>query len=230
MRTTPCGNETVGSDDWNVVQYQWQDYPEHLRLREHTATPASTPTPPHSRLRVDDIVALEGDVLNIELPIDLPIAEVQVQCLFSKGAPPRRCRISARCFRLKSPSCRLAGRPEFHSGHRGRRRARGPRDLHARPHGAVRHAEVATSELTVSIAPSDPLPHYPIADVRGIDGMACWSLLIPVSCAGGARVNTYPSGLRFTIIDPTSGIEVWSPVENFNYLVQEGDSGIQSIQ
>ena len=51
------------------------------------------------------------------------------------------------------------------------------------------------------------------------------SLLIPCELRGVVHgFNTYPSGLRFTIIDPTSGIEVWSPVENFNYLVQEGDS------
>ena len=49
------------------------------------------------------------------------------------------------------------------------------------------------------------------------------SLLIPCNCGVVHGFNTYPSGLRFTIIDPTSGIEVWSPV-NFNYLVQEGDS------
>ena len=36
--------------------------------------------------------------------------------------------------------------------------------------------------------------------------------------------NTYPSGLQFTIIDPTAGIQVFSAVDNFDYLVAEGDS------
>ena len=69
-------------------------------------------------------------------------------------------------------------------------------------------------------------PHYPIADVRGIDANGVLdSLLIPCELRGVVHgFNTYPSGLRFTIIDPTSGIEVFSPVDNFNYLVAEGDS------
>ena len=36
--------------------------------------------------------------------------------------------------------------------------------------------------------------------------------------------NDYPQGLRFTLIDPTSGINVFSPINNFGYEVQEGDS------
>jgi len=51
------------------------------------------------------------------------------------------------------------------------------------------------------------------------------SLLVPCELRGVVHgFNTYPSGLRFTIIDPTAGIDVFSPVDNFNYLVQEGDS------
>ena len=36
--------------------------------------------------------------------------------------------------------------------------------------------------------------------------------------------NDYPQGLRFTLIDPTSGINVFSPISNFGYEVEEGDS------
>jgi len=88
-------------------------------------------------------------------------------------------------------------------------------------------AEVLVDMVTVTIAPNDlGFPHYPIADVRGIDGNGVLdSLLIPCELRGVVHgFNTYPSGLRFTIIDPTAGIEVYSPVENFNYLVEEGDS------
>ena len=88
-------------------------------------------------------------------------------------------------------------------------------------------AEVTIEAVTVTIAPNDlGFPHYPIAEVRGIDNNGVLdSLLVPCELRGVVHgFNTYPSGLRFTIIDPTSGIEVFSPVENFNYLVQEGDS------
>ena len=36
--------------------------------------------------------------------------------------------------------------------------------------------------------------------------------------------NDYPTGLQFTLIDPTNGINVFSPVSDFGYTVQEGDS------
>jgi hypothetical protein len=36
--------------------------------------------------------------------------------------------------------------------------------------------------------------------------------------------NDYPQGLRFTLIDPTSGINVFSAINNFGYEVVEGDS------
>ena len=35
---------TVGSDDWDVVQFQWQDYPENTYDWDHTANPCGIDT------------------------------------------------------------------------------------------------------------------------------------------------------------------------------------------
>jgi hypothetical protein len=88
-------------------------------------------------------------------------------------------------------------------------------------------AEVFQDTVTIQIAPSDlGYPYYPIAEVRGINVIGGLdSLLVPCELRGVVHgCNTYPSGLQFTIIDPTSGIQVYSAVENFDYLVAEGDS------
>ena len=223
---------TVGSDDWNVVQYQWQDYPENTYdyFGEHTANPCGIDTnaTPTVGFGVDDIVAFEGDVLNIELPIDLPIAEVQVQVSVLEGGTATPVSDFGTLFPLEItfPQGWLAAQ-SFTVGIVDDVEPEGLETFTLVLTVLSGNAEVATSELTVSIAPSDlGFPHYPIADVRGIDGNGVLdSLLIPCELRGVVHgFNTYPSGLRFTIIDPTSGIEVWSPVENFNYLVQEGDS------
>ena len=163
---------TVGSDDWNVVQYQWQDYPENTYdyFGEHTANPCGIDTnaTPTVGFGVDDIVAFEGDVLRSSSPSTCPSPRCKSRCLFSKGAPPRRCRISARCFRLKSPSPQgwLAAQ-SFTVGIVDDVEPEGLETFTLVLTVLSGNAEVATSELTVSIAPSDLGFHYPIADVRG---------------------------------------------------------------
>ncbi len=72
----------------------------------------------------------------------------------------------------------------------------------------------------------DPYPHYQIAQVNGVDanGVAD-SANVAMSLSGVVYgVNLRPSGLQFTMIDATAGINVFnfSPVSAYN--VQEGDS------
>ena len=177
---------------------------------------------------IADIVAFEGDVIAVELPVDLLLADVDVEVSVLAGGTATPVADFGTLFplNLTFPQGWL-GAQSFTVGIVDDFEPEGLETFTLVLTILSENAAVAIGELTVSFAPSDlGFPHYPIADVRGIDGNGVLdSLLIPCELRGVVHgFNTYPSGLRFTIIDPTSGIEVWSPVENFNYLVQEGDS------
>ena len=87
--------------------------------------------------------------------------------------------------------------------------------------------ELGIDTLTIHILPSDlDYPVYEINQVRGTDPQG---LLDSTGTACELRGivhgwNDYPTGLQFTLIDPTNGINVFSPVNDFGYLVEEGDS------
>ncbi len=223
---------TMGSDDWDVVQFQWQDYPENTYdyFGDHTANPCGLDTnaTPTLGFGVSEIVAFEGDVLVIELPIALPIAQVDVQVSVMEGSTATPVADFGTLFPLDItfPQGWLEAQ-SFTVGIVDDFEPEGLETFTLELTVTQGEAEVTIGSLTVQIAPSDlGFPHYPIADVRGIDANGVLdSLLVPCELRGVVHgFNSYPSGLRFTIIDPTSGIEVWSPVENFNYLVNEGDS------
>lgn len=223
---------TAGSDDWDVVQTQWQDYPENTYdyFGDHIANPCGidTTATPTVGFGVSEIVAFEGDVLQIELPIDLPIAEVQVEVSVMEGGTATPVADFGTLFPLDItfPQGWLAPQ-SFTVGIVDDFEPEGVETFTLLLTVTSGEAEVLVDMVTVTIAPNDlGFPHYPIADVRGIDVNGVLdSLLIPCELRGVVHgFNTYPSGLRFTIIDPTAGIEVYSPVENFNYLVEEGDS------
>ena len=223
---------TVGSNEWDVVQNQWQDYPENTYdyFGDHNALPCGldTTSVPTIGFGVSEVLAFEGDVIGIEMPISLPLQEVQVVVDVVEGGTATPVSDFGTLFPVEvtfpqgwlSPQMITVGivddfEPE------------GVETFTLSLTVVSGEAEVLVDMVTVTIAPNDlGFPHYPIADVRGIDGNGVLdSLLIPCELRGVVHgFNTYPSGLRFTIIDPTAGIEVYSPVENFNYLVEEGDS------
>ncbi|MBL6645113.1 MAG: PKD domain-containing protein [Flavobacteriales bacterium] len=223
---------TVGSNDWDVVQNQWQDYPENTYdyFGDHNALPCGldTTSVPAIGFSVSEILAFEGDVISIELPISLPLNEVEVQVDVVAGGTATPVADFGTLFPvdltfpqgwLLPQSITVGIVDDFEP--------EGVESFTLALTVLSGEAEVLIDSVTVTIAPSDlGFPHYPIADVRGIDGNGVLdSLLVPCELRGVVHgFNTYPSGLRFTIIDPTAGIEVFSPVDNFNYLVQEGDS------
>ncbi|PCJ81912.1 MAG: hypothetical protein COA49_02815 [Bacteroidetes bacterium] len=81
--------------------------------------------------------------------------------------------------------------------------------------------------LVIHILPSDlDYPVYEINQVRGVNPQGVLDS-IGTACELRGIVhgwNDYPSGLQFTLIDPTNGINVFSPVSDFGYSVVEGDS------
>ena len=223
---------TVGSDDWDVVQTQWQDYPENTYdyFGDHTAQPCGLDTNamPTIGFAVADVVAFEGDVIAFELPVDMPVGEVTVSIDVAEGGSATPVADFGTLFPLSLTFPQGWLLPQsFTVGIVDDFEPEGIETFTLALTVTAGEALVSIDSVTVQIAPSDlGFPHYPIADVRGIDANGVLdSLLVPCELRGVVHgFNTYPSGLRFTIIDPTAGIEVWSPVENFNYLVAEGDS------
>ena len=223
---------TSGSADWDEVEDQWFDYPENTfeYFGDHDALPCGLDTTavPIIGFAVSELLAFEGDVVGIDLPVSLPLQDVQVQIEVAEGNTVTPVTDFGTLFPVEltfpqgwlSPQSLTVGivddfEPE------------GVESFTLVMTVISGEAEVTIDSLTITIAPNDlGFPHYPIADVRGIDVNGVLdSLLVPCELRGVIHgFNTYPSGLRFTIIDPTAGIEVFSPVENFNYLVQEGDS------
>ena len=88
-------------------------------------------------------------------------------------------------------------------------------------------ATLGIDTLVIHILPSDlEYPVYEINQVRGINSQGVIDS-IGVACELRGIVhgwNDYPSGLQFTLIDPTNGINVFSPISDFDYNVLEGDS------
>ena len=71
---------TTGSPDWDEVDDQWVDYPENTFefFGEHNALPCGLDTTavPLIGFSVSEVLAFEGDVIGVELPIALPLNEV----------------------------------------------------------------------------------------------------------------------------------------------------------
>jgi hypothetical protein len=88
-------------------------------------------------------------------------------------------------------------------------------------------AVLGIDTLVIHILPSDlDYPVYEIDQVRGVNPQGVLDS-IGTACELRGIVhgwNDYPSGLQFTLIDPTNGINVFSPVSDFGYNVVEGDS------
>lgn len=81
--------------------------------------------------------------------------------------------------------------------------------------------------LVIHILPSDL--EYPVYEINQVRGTNTQGVLDSISVACELRGivhgwNDYPSGLQFTLIDPTNGINVFSPISDFGYNVVEGDS------
>jgi hypothetical protein len=87
--------------------------------------------------------------------------------------------------------------------------------------------ELGIDTLVVHILPSDL--DYPVYEINQVRGTNPQGLLDSIGTACELRGivhgwNDYPTGLQFTLIDETNGINAFSPVSDFGYDVQEGDS------
>ncbi|MBM71256.1 MAG: hypothetical protein CL847_00535 [Crocinitomicaceae bacterium] len=88
-------------------------------------------------------------------------------------------------------------------------------------------AELGIDTVVVHILPSDL--EYPVYQINQVRGTNIQGVLDSIDTACELRGivhgwNDYPSGLQFTLIDETNGINAFSPVSDFGYDVEEGDS------
>ena len=87
--------------------------------------------------------------------------------------------------------------------------------------------ELGIDTVVVHILPSDL--EYPVYQIDQVRGTNTQGVLDSISTACELRGivhgwNDYPNGLQFTLIDETNGINAFSPVSDFGYEVEEGDS------
>lgn len=81
--------------------------------------------------------------------------------------------------------------------------------------------------ISVSIIDNDQsYPFYPIATITSQNALGVLDSINTYCAIGGIvhGINFNPSGLEFTLIDPTDGIKVFSPSDNLGYTPAEGDS------
>ncbi|MDG2426394.1 MAG: lamin tail domain-containing protein [Flavobacteriales bacterium] len=229
---------TSGSDDWAVNVTQWATFPENTftYFGDHEATVCGLDSgqTPEIGFPVESVLAFEGDVVGLNVPIVLPIHAVSATVEVLPGGTATAVEDFGTLFplTLSFPDGALADAPlsvnivdDFEP--EGLEEFQLLLTVVESPAQGFGPAVVWLDTVTIQIAPSDlGYPHYPIADVRGVNILGGLdSLLVPCELRGVIHgFNTYPSGLQFTIIDPTAGIQVFSAVDNFNYLVAEGDS------
>jgi hypothetical protein len=229
---------TSGTADWSEGLTQWQTFPENtftfFGYHEATACGLDTTALPGIGFPVENVLAYEGDLVGLDIPIVLPIHAVSATVEVLPGGTASAVEDFGPLFplTLNFPDGLMAAAPLSLSI---------VDDFEPEPlefftllltvvldaEAGFGPAEVFQDSVTIQIAPSDlGYPHYPIADVRGINVIGGLdSLLVPCELRGVIHgFNTYPSGLQFTMIDPTAGIQVFSAVDNFDYLVAEGDS------
>ena len=81
--------------------------------------------------------------------------------------------------------------------------------------------------ITVNIIDNDQsYPFYPISTITTQNAIGVLDSINAYCSIGGVvhGINFNPSGLEFTLIDPTDGIKVFSPSESLGYTPAEGDS------
>lgn len=229
---------TQGTADWDEGVLQWQTFPEntftYFGSHEGSLCGLDTNAVPSIGFPVADVLAFEGDLIGLDIPINLPIHAVSAMVEVLPGGTATAVEDFGTLFPLSiifpeglmSPAALSVNIVDDYE----------PEPLEffqllltvtVDAEEGFGPAEVFQDTVTIQIAPSDlGYPYYPIAEVRGINVIGGLdSLLVPCELRGVVHgFNTYPSGLQFTIIDPTAGIQVYSAVENFDYLVAEGDS------
>ncbi len=222
---------TEGSTDWEVGQNQWEVYPQNTFsfLGSHSIGLCEFPDESTITFTNASITIIQGMTAQIGVANDWPVDEAIVEVTVTGGTAiagvnyadifTATVTLPAETFGPQLINLATFNAPALEEPV--------TIELQLVP---VTPALTAIETLLITILPfQDPpqAPYLPIIEVHGEDEDSFEALSEGVFCElrGVVHgVNLTPNGLLFTLIDPTAGIAVYHPNQNFGYQVAEGDS------
>lgn len=225
-------NVSQGSTDWSVGQFQWDAYPQDNFdfIGYHNATCTGTPDM-EIGFTTSDAYIYEGGGVEIVMQVAYPLQDVTVSVDVVGGTATAGDDFPSLFLSLPEFSFPIGSlnNQTFMFAAIDDEEPEGEETVLLAMQIASGDAVLIIDTMTVHIQPSDlTYPVYDIATVRSVDVVSGATDSLGVSCELRGIVhgwNDYPSGLQFTLIDSTDGINVFSPLSDFGYeQVVPGDS------
>ena len=217
-----------GSTNWAEGQTEWDVYPQDTFdfLGEHEASCGGLGTMVVG-FAAPELYVAEGQGVAVEMVVSYPLEDVEVLVEVSGGDAEPGADFPA-VFPLSFEfEAGLLNSQAFNFVAVDEEDPELQEDVELTLTVVSGGAVVGIETVVIHILPSDlEYPVYDIIQVRDIDNQGVLDS-IDTACELRGVVhgwNDYPQGLRFTLIDPTSGINVFSAINNFGYEVVEGDS------
>ena len=224
-------NVSQGSTDWEVGQYQWDVYPQDTFdfIGYHSATCTGTPDM-ELGFAATDLYVFEGGGVDVVMQVAYPLQDATV-VVDVVGGTATAGEDFPGVFPLPEFSfpIGLLNDQSFVFAAINDEDPEGEELVELAIEVTSGDVVLLIDTVTIHIQPSDlTYPVYDIATVRSVDFVSGVTDSLGVSCElrGIAHGwNDYPSGLQFTLIDSTHGINVFSPLSDFGYEeVVPGDS------
>ena len=217
-----------GTTNWNEGQTQWDVYPQDTFnfLGEHSASCGGLGTMV-AGFAAPELYVAEGGGVSVDMLVSYPLHDVTVTIEVTGGDAVAGDDYPA-VFPLNFEfSSGLLNGQSFTFAAIDEEDPELQEDVELTMTITSGDAVLGIETVVIHILPSDlTYPVYEIDQVRGVTNQGVLDS-IDVACELRGIVhgwNDYPQGLRFTLIDPTNGINVFSPISNFDYEVTEGDS------
>ena len=217
-----------GTTNWNEGQTQWDVYPQDTFnfLGEHSASCGGLGTMVVG-FAAPELYVAEGGGVSVDMLVSYPLDDVTVTIEVTGGDAVAGDDYPA-VFPLNFEfSSGLLNGQSFTFAAIDEEDPELQEDVELTMTITSGDAVLGIETVVIHILPSDlTYPVYEIDQVRGVTNQGVLDS-IDVACELRGIVhgwNDYPQGLRFTLIDPTNGINVFSPISNFDYEVTEGDS------
>lgn len=224
-------NINQGSLNWLTGQAEWDVYPNNTAsfLGSHSTTGCSLPDSPTMTFTNANITVVQGQTALIGVGLDLPVDVNACEVLLVGGTA-----VADVNFENLFPATVNFPEDAFDPQLLSMATYVSPAldvpvtvELQLVPTTA---ADVFIEFLTITILPlQEPpsAPIFPIIDVHGESEPEFVAVSEGLLCElrGVVHgVNLAQGGLLFTLIDPTAGIAVYHPDQDFGYTVEEGDS------
>ena len=221
-------NVGQGSTNWNEGQTQWDVYPQDTFdfLGEHTASCGGLGTMVVG-FAAPELYVAEGGGVQVEMLVSYPLEDVDVQIAVTGGDATAGDDFPA-VFPLNFTfESGLLNSQAFTFAAIDEEDPELQEDVELTMTITSGGAVLGIQTVVIHILPSDlTYPVYDVVQVRGTNNQGVLDS-IDTACELRGIVhgwNDYPQGLRFTLIDPTHGINVFSAINNYGYEVHEGDS------